>query len=248
MIRRLFAALSFLAVSCSGAAELHVFAAASLTNALEEIAAAYTRESGDAIVFNFGGSSTLARQIAGGAPADLFLSADERQMDGLAKRGLVVPSTRRSMLSNELVVVVATDDGRDIRSVTDLEHLRSIAVAEPSHVPAGIYARRWLTRAGVWDAIASRVIPTDNVRGALAAVEGGNADAAIVYRTDALSSRRVRIAFEAPRQQAPEISYPFAVVAGSAHADAARRFLDYLESPAARTVFSKHGFIVRSDS
>jgi molybdate transport system substrate-binding protein len=248
MIRRLVAALSFFAVSCSGADELHVFAAASLTNVLEEIAATYTRESDDVILFNFGASSTLARQIASGAPADLFLSADERQMNGLASRGLVVESTRTSMLSNELAVVVSTGGGADIRSAGDLERLSSIALADPSHVPAGIYARQWLTRAGLWDSLAKRIIPTDNVRGALAAVEGGNADAAIVYRTDALASRRVRIAFDVPHDAASEISYPFAVVAGSAHPEAARRFLAYLQSPPARAIFSRHGFIVRSGS
>jgi molybdate transport system substrate-binding protein len=223
------------------AAEVRVFAAASLTDALREIAATYERTSRDRIVFNFGASSTLARQIEQGAPADLFLSADEEKMNALAKRGLV--SARASVLSNTLVIVVPRDGGRAIANARQLAQVSSLALAEPSSVPAGIYAKQYLVAQQVWARLAPKVIPTDNVRAALAAVESGNVDAAIVYKTDALLSKKVRIAYEVPRQAGPKISYPFAVLTDADEPVAARRFFAYLRSQAAKTVFAKYGFL-----
>lgn len=238
-------ALLLVAVSCSRTPEVRVFAAASLSSALEEIAHDYEKSAHEHVVFNFGASSTLARQIEHGAPADLFLSADEAKMNHLAARGLIDAATRRSALSNTLVVVVPLRGGSDVRSAMHLAQLPSLALADPATVPAGIYAREWLTGRGVWNDVASRVIPTDNVRSALAAVEAGNAAAAIVYRTDAMVSRRVRIAFEVPRAESPQISYPFAIVAGAEQPRSAARFLAWLQSPSARAVFAKHGFLLR---
>lgn len=213
------------------AAEIRVFAAASLTEALQEVAAGYERETGDRVLFNFAGSSTLARQIELGAPADLFLSADEAKMDGLQKRGLVDVRTRASVLSNALVIV-----GDGIRSPRDLIG-KKLALAEPSTVPAGIYAKTWLVKSGLWPRVAPNVIPTDNVRAALAAVEAGNADAAIVYRTD---TRRPAFVI----RDGPPISYPFAVLTGAEQPRAARRFLAYAQSEAGLRVFRKHGFLI----
>jgi len=214
------------------AAEVRVFAAASLSDALQEIGRVYKRQSGDRVLFNFGASSTLARQIELGAPADVFLSADEAKMDALQKRGLIDRATRASVLSNTLVIV-----GDHVRGPRDLIG-KKIALAEPSTVPAGIYARSWLTRIGLWKQIAPNVIPTDNVRAALAAVEAGNADAAIVYRTDAK-----RIAYVI--RDGPPISYPFAVLAEAEEPRAARRFLAFARSDAALRIFKKYGFLVR---
>ncbi len=222
-----------------GAAELNVAAAASLTDALQEIKTAYESSGGDTIVLNLGASSALARQIEEGAPVDLFLSADEAKMDALEKRGRVLAGTRRSVLSNTLVVVVPADSTLRIASPADLVNpgIRHLALAEPQSVPAGIYAKEYLRGLKLWDQVIDRVVPTENVRGALAAVETGNADAGIVYRTDAGISRKVRVAFEVPRAEGPRISYPFAVIAGSKRREAARRFLAYLESPAALAIF-----------
>jgi molybdate transport system substrate-binding protein len=222
---------------------LRVSAAASLTDVLQKLAPAYERGSGDALIFNFGASSTLARQIQEGAPADLFISADESKMDQLQQRGLIVRSSRRSILSNTLVIIVPRNSRLKIASPADLAGaaIRNIAVAEPQSVPAGIYAKRYLRKIHVWEKVAGKIIPTDNVRAALAAVESENADAGIVYKTDALISRAVRIAYEA--QDGPEISYPAAVVAGSKQQAAAQRFLDYLQSPPAQAIFQKYGFI-----
>lgn len=232
--------LAFLTLPLS-AAEIRVFAAASLTDALREIGAAYGRTTGDRVVFNFAASSTLARQIAMGAPADLFLSADEEKMNGLTRRGLV--AERASVLSNTLVVVVPALGGRNIRSAPDLASVGSLALAEPSSVPAGIYAKQYLVGQKMWAAVAANVIPLDNPRAALAAVESGNADAAIVYRTDALPAKRARVAFEVPRSAGPKISYPFALLKNAEQPAAAARFYRYLRSKAALDIFAKHGFL-----
>ena len=226
------------------AAEVRVLAAASLTDVLQEIARDYERRSGDRIVFSFAASSVLARQIEAGAPADLFLSADQARMDGLQRRALIDPRTRVSVLSNALVVVVPLQDRRALRSARDLLSFASLAMAEPATVPAGIYAREYLQKQGLWNALRPRIVPTENVRGALRAVASGNVDAAIVYRTDAATSKRVRVAFAVPRHAGPRISYPFAVLRDAPQPVAARRFLAHLRGPAARAVFARFGFDV----
>jgi len=224
-----------------------VFAAASLTDALKEIATSWEIASGESVVFNFAASSLLARQIREGAPADLFLSADEAQMDGLERAGLVVPGTRRSVLSNTLVAVVPKDSTLRIASERDLagKGVERIALAEPTSVPVGVYSKKFFERVGIWDALAPKVVPTENARATLAAVESGNVDAGIVYRTDAAISKHVRIAFEIPVAMGPAISYPFALVKGAPRESEARRFLAYLGSPAARAVFVRYGFLVK---
>lgn len=224
-----------------------VFAAASLTDALKEIAASWEIAGGESVVFNFAASSLLARQIREGAPADVFLSADEAQMDGLERAGLVVPGTRRSVLSNTLVAVVPKDSALRIASARDLagKGVERLALAEPTSVPAGVYSKKFFERVGIWDALAPKVVPTENARATLAAVESGNVDAGIVYRTDAAISKHVRIAFEIPAAMGPAISYPFALVKGAPRETEARRFLAYLGSPAARAVFVRYGFLVK---
>ncbi len=246
-IRLLTAAALLLAAGRLTAAEVQVAAAASLADALNDIKAAYEKAGGDTVVLNLGASSTLERQIEAGAPADLFLSADEEKMDQLAKRGLVVAATRKSVLSNALVVVVPVDSPLRITAPADIAgpKIHVLALAEPKTVPAGIYAKEYLTRLKLWDQVASRVVPTENVRTALAAVESGNADEGIVYKTDAGISKKVKIAYEVPLADGPKISYPFAAVAESKHPEAARRFLAYLESPPALEVFKRYGFLIQ---
>lgn len=229
------------------AADLNIYAAASLSDALKEIAQTYEPASGDKLVFNLAASSALALQIKNGAPADVFFSADEAKMDDLAKAGLLAADTRRSLLSNTLVIVVHATGGAAIAAPADLAKpaLRRLALAEPQTVPAGIYAKAWLEKISLWPAVSTRVIPTENVRACLAAVEAGNADAGIVYKTDALISQKVKIAYEVSGTDpaAPKISYPLAVLKDSKHAAAARAFAAHLASPAARVLFAKYGFL-----
>jgi molybdate transport system substrate-binding protein len=243
-MKAIFLSLSLLAAVPASAVDLQVFAAASLTDALKEIAQDYEKATGDKLVLNLGASSTLARQIQEGAPADLFLSADEAKMDGLEKRKLLLPGTRRSVLSNTLVVVVPVDSSLKISGPADLVSVRALALAEPQTVPAGIYAKEYLKSKGLWSKVIDKVVPTENVRAALAAVESGNVDAGIVYKTDAGISKKVRIAYEVPKAESPNISYPFAVLADSEHKEAARKLLDYLHSPPALEVFRRYGFLI----
>ncbi|HKI05163.1 MAG TPA: molybdate ABC transporter substrate-binding protein [Thermoanaerobaculia bacterium] len=228
--------------------EVNVLAAASLTEALREIAAAYEKAGGDRIVLNLGASSNLTRQIQEGAPADVFFSADEAKMDWLEERGQVLEGSRKSLLSNTLVIVVPADSPLKIRSARDLADpkVRYLALADPQGVPAGVYARELLQSQGVWNALTDKLIPTENVRGALAAVESGNVEVGIVYRTDARTSKKVKIAYEVPASEGPKISYPVAVLAKSRQQAEALKFLSYLKSPAALAVFRNHGFIVPS--
>jgi len=221
--------------------ELLVFAAASLTDALGEIGDGFEARTGVRVLFSFGGSNALARQIQAGAPADVFVSANLDRMDELERAGLVRPEDRVSLLSNRLAVVVAATSGLVVSSPRDLEQARRLALGDPEAVPAGIYARRWLEGVGRWEALRERVVPTLDVRAALAAVESGAADAGIVYRTDAAISRRVRVALEVPLDEAPRIVYPAAVLASSP-ASEAHGFLEHLQSAAARAVFTRLGF------
>lgn len=229
------------------ATEITVFAASSLSDALKSVAQDYRPGGEDKIVFNFGASSMLARQIEESAPADVFFSADEAKMDGLQKKGLIVAQTRKSRLSNVLVIVVAAEDGAIINSPDDLkaDRVKRIALAEPSSVPAGIYAKEFLKLRSLWPAVESKIIPTENVRAALAAVEAGNVDVGIVYKTDAAISKKVKIAFEVPASNAPDISYPIAVVKATKQFGAADQFVQFVNSDRAGKIFEKFGFIVR---
>jgi molybdate transport system substrate-binding protein len=246
IVPSLIVALSLSAVSAVHTAQVTVFAAASLSDALKEIGAAYEKEASVKVAFNFGASSLLARQIEEGAPADLFFSADEAKMDGLEKKGLILAGTRKSKLSNALVIVVAADSALRIQSAQDLAKpaVKRVALAEPKTVPAGIYAKAYLESLKLWPAVQPKVVPTENVRGALAAVEAGNAEAGMVYMTDAAISKKVRVAYQVPAKDAPKISYPMAVVKESKQVEAARQFLKHLDSGPATQVFKKRGFIV----
>jgi molybdate transport system substrate-binding protein len=228
------------------AAELNVFAAASLTDALIEIGAAYEKQSGDNIAFNFGASSLLERQIEEGAPADVFFSADEAKMNALAAKGLILKESRESRLSNSLVIVTSTDSDVKIISPADLASpkVRRIALADPKAVPAGIYAKAFLEKENLWPKIESKVVPVDNVRAALAAVESGNIEVGIVFKTDAAISKKVKIVCEVPADAAPKISYPVAVTKNAKQVESAKKFVEYLGSDDTAKIFTKYGFIV----
>jgi molybdate transport system substrate-binding protein len=210
------------------------------------IAHQYEQSTGTTITLNFGASSALARQITGGAPVDLFLSADEAQMDLVARAGLLDPGSRLDLLSNQLVVIMPKRTAHKLGSIEDLttEAFKRIATADPSAVPAGVYTRRYLESQQLWTALAPKIVPTLDVRAALAASDSGNVDAAFVYRTDAALSKQSTIVFAVPRAQGPTITYPAALVKGGSHLETARRFLHYLRGSAAQAVFERFGFVV----
>jgi molybdate transport system substrate-binding protein len=232
-----------------------VFAAASLQESLTAAADAWARQGHPRPVLSFAASSALARQIEAGAPADLFLSADEAWMDALAAKGLLRGATRVSLLGNRLVLIAPRSSpmrssatrlviapgfplgqalGRDGR----------LAVADPAAVPAGKYAKAALTSLGVWPSVAARLAPAENVRAALAFVERGEAPLGIVYETDARASGKVRVVGRFPPGSHPPIAYPLATLRASRHPDA-EAFRRFLASPAGRAIFRRYGFLVR---
>ena len=225
-------------------ADVMVFAAASLTDALREIQVGYEKSSNDRLVLNLGASSDLARQIKAGAPADVFFSADLAQMEGLEKEGLVRREDRVDVLSNKLVAIVPTASKLTINAARDLLAVKHFALANPDAVPVGVYAKKYFESIGMWEELQSRVVPTPDVRASLAAVEAGHADAGMVYRTDAVISKRVRIVFEVPRDKGPSIVYPLAPVAASKQKDAAAAVARYLAGPEAMAVYERFGFIL----
>lgn len=244
-----FLALALAVAAPAGAAaaarEITVFGAASLTDALQAIAVPFEKQSGVQVLFNFAGSNTLAIQIEQGAPADIYFSANLRQMKELEKRNLVERSSVKNLLSNQLVIVVPDDRRVGIRKPSDLlsNRYRRLALADPTAVPAGVYARQYLEKLGLWQRLKGRVVPTLDVRGALAAVASGNVDAGFVYRTDAAISRRVRIAYAVPLAVGPRIVYPVGLVRQGSNPAAAARFLKFLEGSEASGMFRHYGFL-----
>jgi molybdate transport system substrate-binding protein len=240
----LAAVLLLLRPAWSHAAELLVFAAASLTDALGELAVAWERAGHRHIDVSFGASSDLARQIAAGAPADVFFSADAAQLSELERAGLVAPGTWRTVLSNTLAVVVPAGAATAPSEPADLKNLRRIALADPEAVPAGAYARKWLQSRGLWAALADRVVPALDVRAALAAVETEQAEAGIVYATDAVLSKRVRVAMRVARADGPPIAYALAPLASAKNPEEARALVRFLASADAAPVYQRLGFLV----
>src|SRR2546423_5907246 len=220
-----------------------VSAAVSLTEVLQRLAPMYQAKSGQQIVLNLGASNTLARQISFGAGVDLFISADEAQMDAVAAR--IDPASRVDLLSNQLAIAVPDDRPRTMTSARDLldPAIRRIAIGDPAAVPAGVYAKRYLQMLGIWPDLASKMVPSGSVRLALAAVESGAADAAIVYHTDIGTSRHAREALTIPAAHGPRIVYPAAVVRAGRNQEGGRRLLRFLASPEAVAVFTRAGFI-----
>ncbi len=226
-----------------------VFAAASMKNALDDVAASWQRETGKKVAVSYAASSTLARQIAEGAPPAIYVSANTKWMDWLDQRHLLVPGTRRNLLGNALVMIAPKDSKVEIEIAPGFPLAARLgggrlAVADTDAVPAGLYTRAALTSLGVWDEVNGHLARAQNVRAALALVARGEAPLGIVYRTDAAAEPRVRVVATFPADSHPPIVYPVALVAGNATPEAAA-FLAYMESAAARSLFARQGFSVR---
>jgi molybdate transport system substrate-binding protein len=229
---------------CAGEQRLHVSAAISLSPALRDIQKLYTGETGGKLEFNFAASNVLARQIVEGAPVDVFISADEAQMDYAQQRGGIDASTRIALLSNRLAVVTPAGRHHQLRDVQGLTDpaIRRIAIGDATAVPAGVYARQYLERVGLWQKLQPKLLPLANVRAALAAVESSGADAAFVYESDSVGASRSATAFVIDDANAPRIVYPAAVTAASTQADAARQFLAFLQGAASKRIFERYKF------
>lgn len=239
----LLAVLWALPASGAAAQPLTVSAASSVADVIDEAGRAWAKAGGAGVRVNAGGSNVLARQIAAGAGVDVFVSADHAQMQVADKSGRLAPGSIRDLLSNTLVVVVPPGSARPALQPGDLAApgISRIALGNPNSVPAGVYARQWLERAGLWTAVAGKVVPTLSVRAALAAVRAGRVDAGVVFATDARTMPEVGVAYEVAGPGAPDIKYPVAVVRGSREA-AAASFVEFLFSPAAREIFTRAGF------
>ena len=246
---RLLYVLLLLVPLTAKAQEVTVFAAASLTDAMQDISTQWVAAGHQKLVLSFGASSTLARQIEQGAPAAVFASADEKWMDYLADKKLIAVDTRKDLLGNDLVLVVSADKPMHvtISKSFDLMGLLGangrLATGDPAHVPVGIYAEQALKNLGMWDSVSPRLARTEDVRGALLLVERGEAPAGIVYATDAAVSKAVMIAGTFPADSHDPVSYPFAVTKSGDTAEA-RALLAFLSTAPARAVFAKRGFKV----
>jgi len=240
-----------LAGRAQGVEPLTVFAAASLTDALRTQAVAWQARGNPAPRLSFAASSALARQIEQGAPADLFLSADEPWMDYLQSRDLIVPASRVSPLGNTLVLIAPTTGAAAVALSrdTDLSALLGrqgrLATGDPAHVPAGRYAQAALEWMGQWQALAPRLARAENVRSAMLLVERGEAPLGIVYGTDAAASRHVRVVGTFPPASHPPVTYPFAVTRRAANDPRASALLAFLTDPAAELGWQRFGFTVR---
>lgn len=228
------------------AAPVTVFAAASLKNALDEVGVQYAKSGGDAR-FSYAASSAIARQIEQGAPADIYVSADSDWMNYLADRKLIVASSRKDLLTNNLVLIAPADSKVALKIGKGMPLARALgdgrlAVAGPD-VPAGKYAKASLGALGVWDSVSGRLAQAENVRMALQYVARGESPLGIVYDTDAKVEPKVRIVGLFPAGTHPKIVYPVALVAATKNPDAAK-FLAYLSGPQAAAVFRKYGFTV----
>jgi molybdate transport system substrate-binding protein len=220
-----------------------VSAAVSLTDVLQQLAPIYQQATGDQLVLNVGASNTLARQIRFDAGVDVFISADEAQMNAVAAQ--IEGSSRVDLLSNQLAIAVPDDRPRTMMSARDLldPAIRRVAIGEPAAVPAGVYAKQYLQSIGIWPDVERKIVPAGSVRLALAAVESGAADAAIVYHTDVAIAARAREALLIPAAEGPRIVYPAAIVRAGKNHEGGRRFLTFLQTPAAAALFTRAGFI-----
>lgn len=251
--RRMFtgaiAALAFFASTALAQAEaVSVFAAASLKNALDEVSAAWKTETGKDTTNTYAATSALAKQIEGGAPADVFISADVDWLKYLSEKSLTVKETEVQLLGNTLVLVAPADSQATVTiapgfDIAGLVGDGKLVVCDVKAVPAGKYAKAALETLGVWDKVEAKIAQAENVRAALKLVATGEAPAGIVYQTDANAEPKVKVLGTFPEESHPKIIYPAAVLSASTNADAAA-FVTYLKSPQAAAIFRKAGFTI----
>ena len=229
----------------SSTATVVVSVAASLSDAVGDVANVFEKQTGIQVLVNAAGSQILATQIIEEIPVDVFVSADERQMTRAIAQGKMDKGSYLQLLSNQLVVVVPSDRLMGISRPDDLiaQSVRRIALGDPEAVPGGVYAREYLDKEGVWDVLKSKGVPTRNVRAALRAVEAGTVDAGVVYRTDIRRSVDAVIAFDIPVGRGPRIIYPAAVSTEPPNPESAVQFFSFLQTAKAQQIFEAYGFI-----
>lgn len=227
------------------AVEVYISAAASLTDALEEIKGEYAKESNAVLQFNFAASGTLQKQIQEGAPCDLFISAAKGHMDGLEEMGLIQEDSRQDLLGNALTLIAAKEKAEvvTIASLAEAD-VESISIGTPESVPAGKYAQESFENLKIWDKVQDKLIYAKDVRQVLEYVDTGNVDCGLVYRSDALMLKTGVIIGDLPEDSHGAIVYPVALMKDGAQEEAAKQFYDFLQKDYAKGVFEKYGFVV----
>ncbi len=227
--------------------ELMIAAAASLTDVTAEIAEAYKADAPNVtLTFTYGASGALQTQIEQGAPVDIFMSAAQKQMDALEEKMLLLEGSRINLLENKVVMIVPADSALGLASFEDLakEDVKTVAIGDPASVPAGQYAEEALTSLGIRDKVFEKTNLGTDVRQVLTWVENGEVEAGIVYATDAATSDKVTVVCEAPADSVKKITYPVAILKGSAGAESAQGFINFLRTPDISALFEKYGFIM----
>lgn len=224
--------------------ELMVSVAASLTDAMQEIKEIYAEQHPEVnITYNFAASGTLQRQIEEGAPVDLFISAGKSQMDALEEKGLIVGASRKDLLGNEIVLIAAENCNlTGFEGLAD-DDIGKISIGTPETVPAGKYAQETLMTLGLWDELQPKLVPAKDVRQVLHYVETGNVDGGMVYRSDALLGRGIKVVAAAPADSHRPIVYPMAIIKSTKHPEAVEAFAAFLSGDEAAQIFTKYGFI-----
>jgi molybdate transport system substrate-binding protein len=241
-----FASALFLSAAAAKAQDVTIFAAASLTNALQEAGEAYRAKTGKTVKFSFASSSVLAKQVEAGAPAQIFISADEKWMDYAVSKGVIQEGTRINPIGNTMVLIAPADSKAgpvEISAKTDIASLLGdgrLATGDPAHVPVGTYAKEAFEKLGLWTAVEPKLARAENVRAALALVETGEAPIGVVYATDAAASKKVKVLGAFPKGSHAPIVYPFAIVKGQK--DAAQDVFAYITGPEGIKIFTKYGF------
>jgi len=232
--------------SADSEAKLIISAAASLTDALEEIKTAFNKENPDiSITYNFGGSGNLSQQIQQGAPTDIFLSASKKDMDTISEKTLIDEDSRFDFVQNQLVVITEKSNTLKLPAIEDLAtiDIGNLAMGDVEAVPAGRYGKASLENSGVWDNIENKVVYFSDVRQVLTQVETGNAELGIVYRTDAIQSDKVKIIHDIDSSLHDPIIYPAAIIKDSQNKEAATKYLDFLKSEKGKEILQSYGFI-----
>lgn len=256
LVRHAVAALALAAlvglpfVSARAQETTTVFAAASLTNAFQDIGKLYKEKTGKDVSFSFAASSALAKQLEAGAPAAIFASADNKWMDYAEGKDLTLKATRVTPIGNSLVLIAPADKAKDVTIDTSFDWLAflgadgKIATGLTDSVPIGIYAKTALTNLGQWDKLRERIVGAESVRAALALVERGEARAGIVYSTDAAIAKNVKVIATFPANSHPPVEYPFEIVKGQ-DTPATQAFFAFLTGPEAKAIYAKYGFVVK---
>jgi molybdate transport system substrate-binding protein len=228
--------------------ELLISAAASMTDVLQEIAENYKAvDSTIKLTFTFGSSGALQAQIEEGAPADIFISAAQKQMTALEEKGLIINDSKKILLVNKIVLITPKDSNLSITSFEDLtkDEVRKIALGEPNGVPVGQYSEEIFTSLGILDRVKEKAVYGSDVRTVLTWIETGEVDCGVVYATDAFSTDKVKIVSEAPEGSHKEVTYPVAIIKSSHNVERSQEFLNYLSTDEAINIFNKYGFSMK---